>query len=298
MNMLNFLEKIPNSAKALLLVVFVSIGIGMFGKDFIDNNSVLSPPQSEQTNKDTAEEITIRLQIRNEKTKAAIPDVTVEFDRLGVPTPAGYTDSAGYIDIKIPKTEYVKIYLSKAGLQGKNFQIPIDVKDRNLTYYMAEVSSPSPNIKEIFPSPSVDKEFSSSLSQQQELKVKAEASKSDSNFSQQAKGFQFDLQTCSQNDDGITCIMKITSLEKDATLLMGGAPQKYLTRIIDDSGNEYIAKSYQIGSKRGGYAMSELIKNIPTNTSIYFIEIPSKINKIAVLQVSFYNNESHNTNFI
>ena len=123
--MLNFLEKIPNPAKALLLVAFVSIGIGMFGKDFIDNKSVLSPSQSEQKNKDTAEEITVRLQIRNEKTKVAIPDVTVEFDRLGVPTPVGYTDSAGYIDIKIPKTEYVKIYLSKAGLQGKNFQIPI-----------------------------------------------------------------------------------------------------------------------------------------------------------------------------
>lgn len=45
--MLNLLEKIPNFAKALLLVAFVSIGIGMFGKDFIDNKSVLSPSQSE-----------------------------------------------------------------------------------------------------------------------------------------------------------------------------------------------------------------------------------------------------------
>lgn len=53
--MLNFLEKIPNSAKALLLIVFVSIGIGMFGKDFIDKNSTLSSPQSEEKTKETAQ---------------------------------------------------------------------------------------------------------------------------------------------------------------------------------------------------------------------------------------------------
>lgn len=292
MNMLNFMETIPNSVKALLLVAFVSIGIGMFGKDFIDNKSVLSPSQSEQKNKDTAEEITVRLLIRNEKTKAAIPDVTVEFDRLGVPTPVGYTDSAGYIDIKIPKTEYVKIYLSKAGLQGKNFQIPIDVKDRNLTYYMAEVSSPSPNIKEVFPSPSVQKEFSSSLSQQENQNPKSEPVKIDNSFSQQAKGFQFDLQNCSQNDEGIICRLKITSLDKDTTLIMGGASANYPTRIIDDSGNEYIAKGSQIGSKKGIFSISsELIKNIPTNASINFTEIPSQINKIAVLQISFSGQE-------
>ena len=293
MNMLNFLEKIPNSAKALLLVVFVSIGIGMFGKDFIDNKSVLSPPQSEQKNKDTAEEITVRLQIRNEKTKAAIPDVTVEFDKLGVPTPVGYTDSAGYIDIKIPKSEYVKIYLSKAGFQSKNFQIPIDIKDRNLTYYMAEVSPSSSDIKENSPTLPVQKELPSSLPQQQDPKVKAEPNKSDSNYSQQAKGLQFDLQTCSQNDDGVICRMKITSLDKDTTLIMVGASANYPTRIIDDSGNEYIAKNSQIGSKKdNNYAKSELINNIPTNASINFTGIPSKINKIAVLQISFLSNES------
>lgn len=49
MNMLNFLEKIPNFAKILLLVAFVSIGIGMFGKDFIDKTGVGSSSQTERT---------------------------------------------------------------------------------------------------------------------------------------------------------------------------------------------------------------------------------------------------------
>lgn len=207
--------------------------------------------------------------------------------------PVGYTDSVGYIDIKIPKNEYNKVYLSKVGFQGKNFQIPIDVKDRNLTYYMAEVSPSSSDIKENSPTPPVQKEIPASSSQPQELKPKAEASKSDSNYSQQAKGFQFDLQTCSQNDDGVICRMKITSLEKDNILTMGGASANYPTRIIDDSGNEYIAKGSQIGSKKDiNYAKSELINNIPTNASVNFTGISSKINKISVLKITFLSNES------
>lgn len=64
-------------------------------------------PHIKVKKKDPAEEITVRFQIRNEKSKAPIPDVMVDFDRLGVPVPTAYTDNAGYIDIKIPKTEYV-----------------------------------------------------------------------------------------------------------------------------------------------------------------------------------------------
>lgn len=212
-----------------------------------------------------------------------------------MPTPIGYTDNAGYIDIKIPKSEYVKIYLSKVGFQSKNFQIPIEIKDRNLTYYMTEVSSPSSNIKESLPSP-LQKEIPSSSSQQQDLKATAEVAKTDNSFSQQAKGFQFDLQTCSQNDDSITCIMKITSLEKDTILVMYGASANAPSRIIDDSGNEYIAKFAQIGSKKSPFfAKSELIKNIPTNAIISFSEIPSKINKIAVFEINFSGQEYQKT---
>jgi len=283
--MLSFFEKIPNSIKILLLVIFISIGVGMFGREFIDKSGIYSLTQAEQKNKDTAEEITVRLQIRNRINKVPIPDVMVDFERLGVPVPTAYTDNAGYIDIKIPKVEYVKVYLSKPGFQSVNYQIELNNKDRNPIYWMSELSSPSPDSQEGSSSSTVQKEFSSSSPQENNSNFGTEADRADVDLSKEIEGFQFNFQSCLQDDDRIVCKMQITSLEKDTPLLMQGGNY---TRIFDYSGNEYTAKGTQIGSKKGlSHTYAELIKNVPINASIIFSEVPSRLSKIKALEIKF-----------
>jgi hypothetical protein len=271
--------------KRRLIIFFIFIGLGIFGNEFIKQFSVVSTPQFEPQNKQTAEEITIRLMIMNEKSKVPIPNVKVDLERPGVPIPPDYTDNAGYVDITIPKTEYIKVRLSKPGFEDYIQRVDPNLKYKNTTFYMKELFSSVPDVKESpLPTPARS-EVRSSSSQQENLDSKVVNIRSHS--SQQVKGFQFDFPNCTQDGNILVCKTKITALDKDSILRMSNGSS---TRIIDDFGNEYLANGpSQIGSQSSYSPIdSALIKSIPMNASITFKKIPQEVNKIAVLEISFY----------
>lgn len=286
--------KFPTLLSFFLLVVFITLGVGLLGKDFLGKYGVSSPAQTDQKPKDiNSNEITVRLQIRNQKNKAPIPSVNVEFNRLGVPI-TEYTDSLGYIDIKIPKTDFIKVYLSKPGFASVDYQIDPNIYDNNIIYYMKEVSTPQPEQKEVSPPQPEQKEVLLPSPTQNNPNSKTEPGNNKNNFTQQNEGFKVDLQDCIQQSQKIICRLKITSIKKDSPLRMqGNNGLSYRTRRIDTSGNEYIAKIAKIGtSENSVFAESDLIKDTPMNASVVFDEILPETNKIAVLEVSFYNKNS------
>lgn len=100
------------------------------------------------------------------------------------------------------------------------------------------------------------------------------------------EGFTIQLLGCSQRDETVRCNLKVTSTKSDSRFSIYGTDY-YVSRIIDTSGNEYMANLAELASNRGSFdARSNLIKNTPVNAAVFFQRIRSKINQIAVLEVS------------
>ena len=145
--MKHFLNNLPAPLK--IFVAFVITGLLVAG--FL-NAEFFSSFLSQSTEKETgtaekADEITVRLNVRNKETQKPEGDVKVELTYLGAPVTA-YTDSAGYVDLKIPRTSTVMIYLSKPKFKSANYQLDPKLNipsDRNLTYYLSPDTESSNN---------------------------------------------------------------------------------------------------------------------------------------------------------
>lgn len=277
--MLSFFEKLPNAVKALLLVAFVSIGIGISGKDFINEKSGLnSPSQSDQKDRTNSEDITVRILVLNKKNQAPIPAVAVNLERPGIPVPTDYTDNAGYVDIKIPKTEYIKVRLSKVGFQNSTWRVSPDIKDRNSTYYMEE-----DEIKPISPAASVPQQTISPSTQPEKANQKTELSQTNNNnLVAEVNGFRVQAQSCSIKSGNVTCSLQITSLEEDSPISL----IKKQSRIIS-SGTEYFSDAARFGNINSFYSNGQLIKNQPTNAYLVFSKV-GDVSTVEVLEVTLH----------
>ncbi|CAN2041680.1 TolB amino-terminal domain-containing protein [Candidatus Magnetomoraceae bacterium gMMP-15] len=103
---------------------------------------------------------------------------------------------------------------------------------------------------------------------------------------QTAKGgsFIFQLVSCKLSNGNITASFVITNQDKDKLLVMYG--NKY-SKIFDFEGNEYGAGEVQIANSQedNSRLKKRLISGIPTNASITFKGIPSKIKGIKLLEI-------------
>ncbi|MEH2308513.1 hypothetical protein [Nostoc sp.] len=142
--MSNFFNNLPPQFKIFL--PFVILGLlttGLFSlvnPNHSENGQVnQAKPEKAAEQEKTTDEITVRINIRNEnKKEEPLSDVKVNLIYLGEPISTD-TDSEGYADIKIPKTNTVRVYLSKPGFKSKNYQIDPNInlpKDRNIFYYL------------------------------------------------------------------------------------------------------------------------------------------------------------------
>ena len=169
--------------------------------------------------------------------------------------------------------------------------LPKDVSSKD-TSTPAEMASASPlktasPPETILSSPSQATSFSPSPSPSSSVS----ASTSEFAIVNNDEGFTIRLLGCRQESQTIRCNLKVTSTQTDSPLrIHGSLGSNYQTRIIDISGNEYIADKAELASNEGrGYAESDLIKNVSVNAAVIFDKIPLKINQIAVLEVSCYN---------
>ena len=139
--MTEFLDGLPSSVKiAAVSVIGLLVVAGGLKTGVINIPNGPSPI----TSPTPVEVINIRLNIRDEVSRKSIPNVKVELVYLGSPT-IEYTDSEGFIDLKVTKTSTTKIFLSKDGFSSVDRQLDPNLniaQDRNATFYL------SPNKKD------------------------------------------------------------------------------------------------------------------------------------------------------
>ena len=99
--------------------------------------------------------------------------------------------------------------------------------------------------------------------------------------------FSFELKECRMSGTNVTCHLLITNNDQDRKLRIDGGRNFYapLSRIFDDSGNEYKAIEARLGRKKGDQPTILLISGIPTRASICFGKVALKTNMITLLEL-------------
>jgi hypothetical protein len=102
---------------------------------------------------------------------------------------------------------------------------------------------------------------------------------------------KFRVQNCKRRIKTLICNVLATNLKNENQEISFKANYNVdrKSRVIDVSGNEYIAKLVKIGqTENSGEIITQLIGGIPTKMSFSF-EIPSAVTKLAVLEIGYYN---------
>jgi len=102
---------------------------------------------------------------------------------------------------------------------------------------------------------------------------------------------KFRVVNCKRFGKNVVCDVLATNLKKENRWFYVSWSTSTRGRVIDSSGNEYIAKQTQIGqsiSKDGRELVANLIEGIPTKIS-YTFEIPQEVTNLAAVEVNYSN---------
>lgn len=97
-------------------------------------------------------------------------------------------------------------------------------------------------------------------------------------------GFRFELLDCARAGQGVRCVFLMTRLEEDARFRFFRPG----SRVIDYSGNEYVANSVEIGSKRNkDFVNGDFVRGVPMRGAISFADIPASVTDLALLELRY-----------
>lgn len=100
----------------------------------------------------------------------------------------------------------------------------------------------------------------------------------------ETQGFTFILQDCKRSGDTIRCYFLVKSNEQDRELDI----VCFLSRMLDEFGNEYGAIKMRIGNNTGTeYIRSFFVANVPTNSELHFENVSPQANLITLLEIMF-----------
>ncbi|MBD6614557.1 toll/interleukin-1 receptor domain-containing protein [Komarekiella sp. 'clone 1'] len=104
----------------------------------------------------------------------------------------------------------------------------------------------------------------------------------------EVEGFIFKLQSCKKSNQNVKCDVLITNTLKDRELrLYANYTTNYRSKFLDMEGLTYIAESIEIDAvKVPYYTSTQFIQNANVKLSVNFVEIPSQINQIQVLNIA------------
>ncbi|MBI4824425.1 MAG: hypothetical protein HY805_09410 [Nitrospirae bacterium] len=101
--------------------------------------------------------------------------------------------------------------------------------------------------------------------------------------SQRIEDFVFEFEGCDLSRQTVTCSVNIINKAHDRRLTLFGS-----SRILDSEGNEYTARTIQLGGEGGSYAaVNTLILDVAMKATFSSEEVLKKINQVAVLELSF-----------
>jgi TIR domain len=113
-------------------------------------------------------------------------------------------------------------------------------------------------------------------------------SKSNNQQTVEVNGFIFKLQSCKRLNQDVRCDVLITNTIKDRAIrLYANSAYGYKSKFLDIEGLTYLAESIEIDAvKVTSYTDTQLIQNANVKLSINFVEIPSQVNQIQVLDIA------------
>lgn len=94
---------------------------------------------------------------------------------------------------------------------------------------------------------------------------------------------KFELQSCQRSGKKVTCSAWITNTSKDGTGYVGFDK----TRLVDTAGEQYKLLSIQnIKRSESDSAPLSLVKDVPIKMSFIFMDVPTSVQDIALLEIS------------
>lgn len=107
----------------------------------------------------------------------------------------------------------------------------------------------------------------------------------------EVKDFIFELQSCKITGQKVTCSVLITNKGEDNRFVINGKSGDRPTRIIDDTGNEYLAGRIQFGNKQidtnsSSYVEIVLVSGVPTKASFTFENVKTEAARLSLLEVA------------
>ncbi len=102
----------------------------------------------------------------------------------------------------------------------------------------------------------------------------------------EVEGFVFKLQSCKRSNQNVRCDVLITNTLKDRELRLYANYPNGKSKFLDIEGLTYVAESIEIDAvENPSYVTTQLIQNANVRLSVNFVEIPSQINRIQVLDI-------------
>jgi hypothetical protein len=100
-------------------------------------------------------------------------------------------------------------------------------------------------------------------------------------------GFLFDLNGCKLEGASLDCDLLITNQGEDRVLWIQFNYGDYgISRLIDESGNEYASSGGYLGNSRGVNVGSRLVSGIPVRAGISFEHVRPEIREAKLLEIS------------
>jgi len=106
-------------------------------------------------------------------------------------------------------------------------------------------------------------------------------------LSRESEEIVFTLNECRLSGETVRCDIEIANKGRDRVVLLGGETAE--TRIIDPSGHEYDVEGLRLGTSecRHCNVRSTLVQNVPMAAGISFVEVPSEVSQISLLELRY-----------
>ena len=112
-----------------------------------------------------------------------------------------------------------------------------------------------------------------------------------STFIQSSKGIFFQLRSCTQENDVLTCELLITDEQQQQEMYLYSSYSSNISRAVDTQGNQHVADSVSFGGETGNsYVRQNLPQGIGLKASIVFDE-QIQDNRLALVEVTAKTSE-------
>ena len=208
--------------------------------------------------------------VAQSETGETLSNVKIQVIGKGAPE-LQYTDNNGYAKVRIPNEGDVRVTLTKEGYPVQDLNI--NVENSPSTVRVVRFSeSGQPEVAELASS-------SSGASTSSEVLPTTA-------FVQSSRGIFFQLKSCVQENDVLTCELLITDKQEQRQMyLYSSSGSTSTSRAIDTQGNQYVADRVEFGGASGrSYVSQNLAKDIGLKAFLVFDE-QIEDERLALLEV-------------